>query len=102
MALDNEQALIQRCRQGQIEAFEQIYRHYESPLLALAWRLLDTREAAEDALHDAMLKAFRSISRFRGDASLSTWLHRIVTNTCYDRLRTRNWAAKIIRRSGTI
>lgn len=89
MPLDNERELVERCRQGRLDAFEQIYRHYEPALLRLAWRMLDDREAAEDAVQDAMVKAFRGLARFRAEASLSTWLYRIVANTCYDRLARR-------------
>ncbi|MCP4573890.1 MAG: sigma-70 family RNA polymerase sigma factor [bacterium] len=89
MPLDNEQALIERCRRGQLDAFEEIFRHYEPLLLRLAGRMLEDREAAEDAVQDAMVKAYRSIGRFRAEATLSTWLYRIVANTCYDRLAKR-------------
>lgn len=89
MPLDNERDLVERCRRGDLDAFERIYRHYEQPLLGLAWRMLDDRDAAEDAVQDAMVKAYRSIGRFRAEATLSTWLYRIVANTCYDRLNRR-------------
>ena len=89
MPLDNEQALIERCRRGELDAFEQIYRHYEPLLLRLARRMLDDRDAAEDAVQDATVKAYRSIGQFRAEATLSTWLYRIVANTCYDRLAKR-------------
>jgi len=95
MPLANETALIQRCQRGDLAAFEQIYRHHEQRFLAIAWRMLDTRDEAEDALQDAMLKAFRSMGKFRADSSLSTWLHRIVCNTCYDRLRRRKAATLV-------
>jgi RNA polymerase sigma factor (sigma-70 family) len=54
---------------------------------ATAWRLLGDADAVDDALQEAYLKAHRSISRFRADSRFSTWLHRIVVNTCVDHLR---------------
>jgi RNA polymerase sigma-70 factor (ECF subfamily) len=89
MHLENERELVDRCRAGDLAAFERIFRHYESVLLRLAWRMLDDRHAAEDAVQDAMVKAYRSIGGFRAESTLSTWLYRIVANTCHDRLTRR-------------
>ncbi len=54
---------------------------------SIAANLLGNVADAEDAVQEAMLKAYRAAPRFRGGASLSTWLHRILVNTCYDFLR---------------
>ena len=95
MAPENEHRLIRRCQRGELEAFEMLYRTHEQAMLAVAWRLLDTREEAEDALQDAVMKAFRRIDRFREGSTFATWLHRIVVNTCYDRLARRKRAAQV-------
>lgn len=54
---------------------------------SVAANILGNRADAEDAVQEAMLKAYRGASRFRGGANLSTWLYRILVNTCYDFLR---------------
>jgi RNA polymerase sigma-70 factor (ECF subfamily) len=58
-------------------------------LRALAFRMLRDWDAAEDAVQDACVRALVAIDRFRGDASLATWLHRITTNVCLDEIRRR-------------
>jgi RNA polymerase sigma-70 factor (ECF subfamily) len=95
MPLDNEHALIQRCRDGDVRAFEPLYHHYEGPMLAVAYRLLGSQEEAEDALQDSFLRLYRNIRRYRFDAAFSTWFYRIVVNICYDRLRKRKRAAHV-------
>ncbi|MBU1700787.1 MAG: sigma-70 family RNA polymerase sigma factor [Candidatus Eisenbacteria bacterium] len=104
MALENENAVIRRCQRGEIDAFETIYHYYEEQLMAVAFRLLSNREEAEEALHDAMFKAYRKIGQFRHQASFSSWLHRIVINICYDRLRKmkRRGAQKPLEELGEI
>ncbi len=54
---------------------------------SIAANILGNRADAEDAVQEAMLKAYRGAARFRGGASVSTWLYRILLNTCYDLLR---------------
>jgi len=56
-------------------------------MLAVARRVLRNEDDARDAVQDALLNAFRALPRFRGDARLSTWLHRIVTNAARMQLR---------------
>ena len=54
---------------------------------SIAANILGSRTDAEDAVQEAMLKVYRGASSFRGGASVSTWLYRILLNTCYDHLR---------------
>jgi RNA polymerase sigma factor (sigma-70 family) len=72
---------------GDISAFEGLMRQYNRRLYRLARATLRDRTEAEDALQDAYICAFRSMGSFRGDASLSTWLSRLVLNECYARMR---------------
>lgn len=95
MPLENEHALIRRCQDGEIDAFETVYHHYERPMLSLAYRMLDNQEEAEDALQDAFLKIYRKIGQYRFDAAFSSWVYRIVTNVCYDRLKRRKRARHV-------
>ena len=68
-------------------AFEALMRLHNRRLYRVARSLLRDAAEAEDALQEAWLAAFRSLDRFRGDASLATWLSRIVVNECMSRLR---------------
>lgn len=67
--------------------FTALVRRYDDRLRGLAFRLLGDRDRMDDVLQDAYVKAYRSISRFAGDADPGTWLYRIVYNTCLDDLR---------------
>jgi RNA polymerase sigma factor (sigma-70 family) len=72
---------------GDPSAFAGLMRQYNRRLYRLARATLRDRTEAEDALQDAYVRAFRSMASFRGDASLGTWLSRLVLNECFARLR---------------
>jgi RNA polymerase sigma-70 factor, ECF subfamily len=74
---------------GDAHAFDTLVRRHSERLWATALRTLGDREEAADAVQDALISAFRSADRFRGDAAVTTWLHRIVINACLDRVRRR-------------
>jgi RNA polymerase sigma-70 factor (ECF subfamily) len=72
---------------GDARAFGELVARHRDRLWAVALRTTGDREDAADALQEAMLSAFRRAESFRGDAQVSTWLHRIVVNACLDRMR---------------
>ncbi|MFV8318824.1 RNA polymerase sigma factor SigM [Mycobacterium sp. 23] len=72
---------------GDRHAFAELFRRHHRRLYRLARLSSPSREDADDAFQDAMLKAHRSAATFREDAAVGTWLHRIVLNACLDRLR---------------
>jgi RNA polymerase sigma-70 factor (ECF subfamily) len=74
---------------GDPAAFTELVRRHQDRLWAVALRTLGDREEAADALQDALISAYRSAGRFRGDSAVTTWLHRIVVNACLDRVRRR-------------
>ncbi|MEV4416440.1 RNA polymerase sigma factor SigM [Catellatospora sp. NPDC049609] len=74
---------------GEPDAFGVLFRRHRDRLWAVALRTAGDREDAADALQEAMLSAHRAAARFRGEAAVTTWLHRIVVNACVDRLRRR-------------
>lgn len=85
-----DRVTLARARRGDERAFAALVRHYDEGLRALAFRLLGDRGRMDDALQEAYVKAYRALPRFRGDASLGTWLYRIAYNACLDELkRTR-------------
>ena len=87
VAGDVAPGVTERARSGDAAAFEQLVRHYDPMLRALAYRLLGDRAAMDDALQEAYVKAFRGLAGFRSDAGLGTWLYRITYRTCLDHLR---------------
>jgi RNA polymerase sigma-70 factor, ECF subfamily len=87
--LNEDTSLVERLRNGDDEAFEEMVRKYGGRLLATARRYLRSDDDACDALQDAFLRAFKSINTFKGDAQLSTWLHRILVNSALMHLRLK-------------
>ena len=85
---ESDDATLVRCIvAGDAAAFEAIMRRYNRRLYRLARATMRSDADAEDALQDAYVKAYHALAQFRGDASLSTWLARIVHNECLMRLR---------------
>jgi RNA polymerase sigma-70 factor, ECF subfamily len=82
-------ALLRAHTDGDAGAFDVLVRRHSDRLWAVALRTLGDREEAADAVQDALISAFRSADRFRGDSAVTTWLHRIVVNACLDRVRRR-------------
>ena len=79
--------LLQAHVDGDPGAFSELVRRHRDRLWAVALRTTGDREEAADALQDALLSAFRHAASFRGQAAVTTWLHRIVVNACLDRRR---------------
>jgi RNA polymerase sigma-70 factor (ECF subfamily) len=82
-------ALIERCRAGELTAFEELYRAHSGRLYSVACRMLGNTADAEDLLQEIFLAAHRKLDSFRGDSALGTWLYRLATNQCLDYLRSR-------------
>ncbi len=99
-ARSEEMALIERCREGDLAAFEEIYRAHSGKLYSLACRMLGNPVDAEDLLQEIFLSAHRKLEGFRGESALGTWLYRLATNQCLDYLRSR--AAKTSQVTGAI
>ena len=79
-----EKALIERCKRGDLAAFNDLVRKYEKQVYNFAYRLTGNYDDANDVAQDAFLRVFNAIGTFRGDASFSTWLFRITTNVFLD------------------
>ncbi|HEX6989287.1 MAG TPA: sigma-70 family RNA polymerase sigma factor [Bacillota bacterium] len=80
---------MRRVRSGDVSAFEPLVRRYERRVYSLALRYSGDRDDAYDLTQETFVRAFRALRSFRGDASFSTWLHRIAVNVCLDELRRR-------------
>jgi RNA polymerase sigma-70 factor (ECF subfamily) len=79
--------------QGDAEAFGLLFGRHRDRLWAVALRTMGSPDDAADGLQDGLIAAYRRAATFRGDAAVTTWLHRVVVNACLDRMR----AAKIRR-----
>ena len=85
---ESDDATLVRCViAGDAAAFEPVMRRYNRRLYRLARATIGNDADAEDALQEAYVKAYHALAQFRGDASLSTWLSRIVHNECLMRMR---------------
>jgi len=85
----DEQSLAQRVREGDGEAFKEIFDAYAARLYNYACRLVGDAEEARDLTQDSFLKAYRALVRGEEPRDLPAWLYRIVSNTCLDALRRR-------------
>jgi RNA polymerase sigma-70 factor, ECF subfamily len=81
--------LAKRCRDGDADAFEELYRQHAGRLYNLTYRMAGSEQEAEDLLQEVFLHAYRKLGSFRGDSSLGTWLYRLGMNQCLDYLRGR-------------
>ena len=73
---------------GDSEAFGELFSRHRDRLWAVALRTTGDPETAADGLQDGLVAAFRRAGSFRGDAAVTTWLHRVIVNACLDRLRS--------------
>jgi RNA polymerase sigma-70 factor (ECF subfamily) len=78
---------VARARDGDHDAFGEIVRHTQTQVYNLAYQILRNPQEAEDLAQVAYVRAWRALPNFRGDSRFSTWLYRIVTNTCLNRRR---------------
>ena len=90
----DEGALIERCRAGDVAAFEPLVQKYRQRVWRLAFQVLRDREEAWDCAQDAFVRAFQSLGSFRGQSAFYTWLFRIAMNVATDRLRSRSAQAR--------
>jgi RNA polymerase sigma-70 factor (ECF subfamily) len=86
----DELTLVERCRRGDLGAFEELYRLHAGRLYSVALRLVGNPADAEDLLQEIFLAAHRKLDTFRGESALGTWLYRLATNLCLDHLRSRS------------
>lgn len=81
--------LAARCRAGDADAFEELYRQHARRLYSLVVRMIGSAAEAEDLVQEVFLQAYRKLPGFRGESTLGTWLYRLTMNHCLDHLRGR-------------
>ena len=91
---NDEPHLLERSRQGDLNAFNSLVERYQQGVYNLCLRVLTSPQVAEDATQEAFISAFKAIHTFRGEA-FRAWLFRIASNACYDEIRRRRSRAAV-------
>lgn len=81
--------LADACRSGSVGAFEQLYETQGTRMKSIAMNLLGNAHDAEDAVQETFMKIHRGIHYFKGQSAFSTWIYRILINSCHDLRRSR-------------
>jgi RNA polymerase sigma-70 factor, ECF subfamily len=84
---DSLAALVERCRCGDMDAFERVVAETQTGVYNLAYSVLRNREEAEDVTQEVYLRVWRSLPSYRGEARFTTWLYRIAVNSSLNRRR---------------
>src|SRR6266700_467779 len=82
-----DEHIVERALSGDADAFGEIVTRWERRIFALAYGMLGREEDARDATQETFIAAFKNLRAFRGDARVSSWLHRIAVNQCITRQR---------------
>jgi RNA polymerase sigma-70 factor (ECF subfamily) len=93
---DNE--LLLRCLNGELEDFQKLMDRYKGKSLALAWNILGNREDAEDACQEAFVQVYLNLNKFDFSKNFKDWFFTILSNRCLDLLRKRSRFAKFFRK----
>lgn len=91
---DRDLVLCQRCQQGDIQALKDLYERHKDKVYALALRLTNNVQDAEDIVQEVFVQVYHKIADFRGDAAFSSWLYRVTTNIALSALRRRKRHAR--------
>jgi RNA polymerase sigma-70 factor (ECF subfamily) len=83
----SDEQIVGRALAGDADAFGEIVKRWERRIYALAYGMLGREEDARDATQETFIAAFRNLGGFRGEAKVSSWLHRIAVNQCISRQR---------------
>lgn len=81
---ESEADLLDACRRGEPAAFEALVRRHERQVYRVAFRLLQNRPDAEEAVQEVFVRVYRALPQFRREARLGTWLYRITVNVCVE------------------
>lgn len=84
-----DEELVQRIKNGDMDAFEELVCRYEGKIYSVAYRFMGNHADAGDLAQDTFIRMYQALPGFRGDSSFATWLYRIAANACRDELRKR-------------
>jgi RNA polymerase sigma-70 factor (ECF subfamily) len=88
--------LVERCRQADVRAFDEIVERHKQKIFNYVCRMTNDSPDAEDITQEVFIKAYLSIGAFRNDAAVDTWLYRIATNLVIDRFRRGKRAPQLV------
>lgn len=86
---DVDRELVVRAQAGDLGAFEELVRKHQGPLYGYVYRMLGNRDEAEELVQVALVQAWKHLGGFRGNSSFKTWLYRIATNRCINKVTRR-------------
>jgi RNA polymerase sigma-70 factor (ECF subfamily) len=89
LASASESELIAACVEGRTGAFDLIVERHRRAVYQICYRFVGNHEYASDLSQEVFLRAFRGLPRFKGNAALGTWLHRIAVNACLNRVAVK-------------
>lgn len=87
----DEQTLLNKLKKGDQSSFKELFDNYHAYIFNVCYRFVGDIHEAEDATQDVFIKIYRSIRKFRGDSSLSSWIYRIAVNTCLNLQRRKKF-----------
>jgi RNA polymerase sigma-70 factor (ECF subfamily) len=97
MQNQREEQTLKNALQGDIYAFQELFALFQAQLKSYLYRLVASRNDAEDLAHDTFLRAYSKLHLFRGDSSLKTWVFQIATNLAYTHLQHRKrWTLDVL------
>lgn len=82
-----DEVLIEKSKNGDLDAFEQLVRRYEGKVYTIAYRFMGNHADALDLAQETFLRLYQALPGFRGESSFMTWLYRIAANACRDEIR---------------
>ena len=91
--------ILVHCKQGDTNAFRLLVEEYQAYAFRLAFRLLCCEEDAKDVVQESFIRVWRHLPQYNLKSKFTTWLYRIVTNLCYDRIKARRRQGKIMQQN---
>ncbi len=85
----NDEELVKRVKNGDVDAFEEIIAKYEKRVFSLIYNVTKNENEIEDLAQEVFIKVYKNIDKFQGKSSLYTWIYRITTNLCLDYIKKR-------------
>lgn len=96
MTPQEQQTLLQKASEGDINAFQQLFAEFQGALKSYLYRLLANRADADDLTHDTFIRAYDKLASFKAEASLKTWVFRIGTHLAYNHLqKQKRWTVDV-------
>ncbi len=93
--MSEDELLVRKCKGGDLDAFDELVRRYQSKVYTVAFRFMGNHADAGDLAQEAFIRVFQALASFRGDSSFATWIYRIASNVCRDELRKQQRQKKV-------